>query len=111
MGLTQNMIMYVLNACFILSALCRSHLYSEHGLRAEGLELFLRVGVVVPLVALERGLLLGQRARLLVETGVDDVCALLLLFNISTRDITLRRARRIPKGKRGKERGQALTPW
>lgn len=53
------------------------YLYSEHGLRAEDLELLLGVGVVVPLVALESRLLLGQRARLLVEAGVDDVRALL----------------------------------
>lgn len=84
-----------------LSALvCRSHLYSEHGLRAEGLELLLRVGVVVPLVALERGLLLSQRARLFVEAGVDNVCAL-LLFNLSPRDATLRRVGGRQRGEGG----------
>lgn len=54
------------------------HLYSEHGLGAENLELFLGTGVVVPLVALERRLLLGQGARLLVQTGVDNVGSFLL---------------------------------
>lgn len=71
--------MHTYHRCFEHAFFSLSHLYSEHGLRAEGLELLLRVGVVVPLVALERGLLLGQRARLFVETGVDDVRALLFI--------------------------------
>lgn len=61
-----------------------SRLYSEHGLRAEYLELLLRVGVVVPLVALERRLLLGKRAGLLVEAGVDDVRAFLKKYIFRT---------------------------
>lgn len=53
------------------------YLYSEHRLRAEYLELFLGVGVVVSLVSLEGRLLLRQRRRLFVEAGVDDVGAFL----------------------------------
>ena len=57
------------------------YLDPEHGLRAENLELLLRVGVVVSLVALKRGLLLGQRTRLLVQAGVDNIRAFLSRAN------------------------------
>lgn len=79
------MIPLALLLCTNLS-LCRrsvSYLYSEHGFRAESLELLLCVGVVVPLVALESGLLFGQRAGLFVEAGIDYVRALLHCFKTS----------------------------
>lgn len=48
-------------------------LYSEHGLRTEYLKFFLSVGVIISLVPLEGRLLLGQRASLLIQTGIDYV--------------------------------------